>query len=533
MTLPEAPTGEEVRAQLDRILGHRDFEASDRIRELLRFVVEEDLAGRTERLKGYTIAVEVFGRPPDFDANLDPIVRIQAGRLRRALEHYYLVAGGNDPVVISIPKGGYVPACTRPSRVTPSSDASIFDAVAELPLGVAVAVLPFRELAPESGDSFFAQGLTDEVCSELSRYQDLCVIPCRQGLALADDADLPQDLARKLGARFLLEGSVRRETDRAKISVRLVDGAQGMQVWAQGYGLPLSPDGLIAVQETIAIDVSAALGDAYGVISQHLAIGARRVAPAEMKTYEALLLFHDHSISLDPAVGADCLVALHAAVEREPDYGPLWAALSLLVGRAYLMDAPGLPNAKSLMADYARKAATLAPANQLARAAMGYCHFLLKEREAFEREMAATLELNPGSPYFTGAVGYLLILAGDSRRGRPLLNRGIARNPCHPGWFNHGLCVDAYMRGDYEGARQETLKPGFDVHVWGPMLRAAVFGRLGRTEEAAGAASELLQVVPNFESRARDLTSRAILSEAIVDALLDGLRKAGLNLKDA
>jgi adenylate cyclase len=279
--------------------------------------------------------------------------------------------------------------------------------------------------------------------------------------------------------------------------------------------------------------VSAALGDAYGVISQRLAVGARRVAPAEMKTYEALLLFYDHSISLDPALGADCLVALRAAVEREPDYGPLWAALSLLVGRAYLMDAPGLPDAKVLMAEYAQKAATLAPANQLARAAMAYCHFLLKEREAFEREMEATLELNPGSPSFAGAAGYLLILAGDSRRGRPLLDRGIARNPCYPGWLNHGLCVDAYMRGDYEGARQETLKPGFEVHVWGPMLRAAVLGQLGRAEEAAAAASELRHIVPDFESRARDLTSRPILSDAIVEALLDGLRKAGLDLKDA
>ena len=101
-----APSPEEVQAQLERILGHRDFEASGRTREFLRFVVEETLAGRRHRLKGYTIAVEVFGRAKDFDANLDPIVRIQAGRLRRALERYYLVAGGDDPVLITVPKGG-------------------------------------------------------------------------------------------------------------------------------------------------------------------------------------------------------------------------------------------------------------------------------------------------------------------------------------------------------------------------------------------------------------------------------------------
>ena len=79
---------------------------------------------------------------------------------------------------------------------------------------------------------------------------------------------------------------------------------------------------------------------------------------------------------------------------------------------------------------------------------------------------------------------------------------------------------------------QETLKPAFGIHFWGPLLRAAVLGQLGRAPEAERAVSELLALVPDFESRARDLTSRPILSDSIVDALLDGLRKAGLGLED-
>ncbi|MEE4175176.1 MAG: hypothetical protein V2I57_13070, partial [Xanthomonadales bacterium] len=104
----------EIRAQLERILGHREFQATDRMRNFLRFVVEETLAGKARRLKGYTIATEVFGRDEDFDAAHDPVVRIQAGRLRRAMERYYLVAGGDDPIVIDIPKGGYVPVFSAP-----------------------------------------------------------------------------------------------------------------------------------------------------------------------------------------------------------------------------------------------------------------------------------------------------------------------------------------------------------------------------------------------------------------------------------
>ena len=93
-----------IREQLNRILEHREFHATDKMRDFLRFVVEETLNGRKHRIKGYTIATQVFGRADDFDASQDPIVSIQAGRLRRALERYYLVAGVRDLISIDIPQ---------------------------------------------------------------------------------------------------------------------------------------------------------------------------------------------------------------------------------------------------------------------------------------------------------------------------------------------------------------------------------------------------------------------------------------------
>ena len=86
-----------------------DFDASERNRSFLRHVVEETLAGRAERIKAYNIATSVFGRDDRFDPQLDSIVRIEAGRLRRSLERYYLTSGRDDPVRIGVPKGSYVP----------------------------------------------------------------------------------------------------------------------------------------------------------------------------------------------------------------------------------------------------------------------------------------------------------------------------------------------------------------------------------------------------------------------------------------
>jgi hypothetical protein len=101
-----------VRKALERILGSPDFDASARNRRFLEHIVEETLAGRADRLKGLTIAMDVFGRNVAFDPQHDPVVRIEAAKLRRSLERYYLTAGREDPIRIDIPKG----ATCRPSR---------------------------------------------------------------------------------------------------------------------------------------------------------------------------------------------------------------------------------------------------------------------------------------------------------------------------------------------------------------------------------------------------------------------------------
>jgi adenylate cyclase len=110
---PETIPRDLIRAQLGHILASRAFDASRRNRAFLRFVVEESLAGRADRIKAYTIATSVLGRDEAFDPQADPIVRIEASRLRRSLERYYLIAGQDDPVRIHIPKGGYVASFQR------------------------------------------------------------------------------------------------------------------------------------------------------------------------------------------------------------------------------------------------------------------------------------------------------------------------------------------------------------------------------------------------------------------------------------
>src|SRR5687768_9054466 len=103
-----SPSDEEVRQELSTLLSRAEFHASERNRRFLTYIVEETLQGRADRIKAYSIAIATFDRSDDFDPLTDPIVRIEASRLRRSLEHYYLTAGKFDRVRIGMPKGSYV-----------------------------------------------------------------------------------------------------------------------------------------------------------------------------------------------------------------------------------------------------------------------------------------------------------------------------------------------------------------------------------------------------------------------------------------
>lgn len=145
-----------VKDQLNRILSSKAFDQSPKMKELLSFVVEQTLIGNGDRLKQFTIATEVFDRDADFDHQADPIVRIQAGRVRRTLETYYLTEGVNDPIVLSIPKGRYSPLFTpqAPQAARQTASLAQFARETQKSLSPTLTVLPFLSLSDDPEKRF-------------------------------------------------------------------------------------------------------------------------------------------------------------------------------------------------------------------------------------------------------------------------------------------------------------------------------------------------------------------------------------------
>jgi adenylate cyclase len=525
---------EKIRAQLDRILASPEFHATDKMRDFLRFVVEEKLAGRAHRLKGYTIAVEVFGRGEDFDAANDPIVRIQAGRLRRAVERYYLVSGVRDPILIDIPKGRYSPrfaAQSVPPEAGSAPSSTAVPSEADRTRGPAVAVLPFENLTGDPEQLALTDGLTEELITEMTRFQDIMVIPCQLARRPAGLPAEPGELGRAVGARFLFEGSVRRDADTVKVAVHLTDTANQRRVWADSYTLPLEAGRLIATQEEIALRVVGAIASEYGIIARRLSAESRKKRPAELETYEAMLRYYSHQIAPSPESAANCFTALEAAAEVEPEYGPVWSALATLHCQMYTFDVPGFEDALATALEYARKGVFLEPASQLCRLILAYASHLAEDLPSFRRESEIALNLNPNSPYAVGVVGYFHVMKGEVEQGLRLLERAMAVSPCHPAWFHAGPVIDFLLRRDYERALRETQRHSPFMIMWNDVILAAILGQLGRTDEARSHVARVQELKPDFAPRARGLIRRSLKIDTLIDDLIDGLRTAGMQVE--
>lgn len=528
-----SPPDGDIRQQLEKILASPEFQSAPMLRDFLRFVVEKTLSGHAQEIKGYTVAIEVMGRKADFDAAKDTIVRIQGGRLRRALERYYLTIGGQDPIRIDIPKGAYVPAfhlAVRKEAEAEASTEALNEAVLTLPPGPSMAVLPLLNLTGDRRQGFFADGLAEEITNELARYQDLRVIAFQSTLRWKGQKLDAREVGRDLNIRFFLEGSIRKEARLIKITVRLVDTLNGLQVWGDHYQRMLRPDKLIALQEEIAQKVAAKIGSEYGIIPRNLSKESRKKPPESLDTYEAILRFYQHVTVLDPETFGEALQALEKAVVREPECGLAWSLVALLYFMNYNLQFSPLktPVEKALV--FAKKAVSLDSQNQQVRTTMAFLHFFLNERDLFLVEAEKAIALNPNSPLLIGYLGWLLALYGEWDRGLAIMGKGMELNPHYPGWFRMAPYFYFYYQGRYMEALQEAQQFQMPQFFWDPLLRAASLGQLGREREAAQAVAELLRLKQDFSTNGPFLIGCYVKFDDLAFALLDGLRKAGLKI---
>jgi TolB-like protein len=572
------PGEAEIRAQVERILSSECFAQTVRAAQFLRYAVEETIAGRGERLKGYTIAVEVFGRSTDFDPQTDPLVRVEAGRLRRRLIEYYAVEGRNDPVVIELPRGTYAVTCSYAARAQAQAAATdttsvqaaavaqhavhrrdserrrrqrrTFIAVAALVLAAIViardllapsasdattaalasggsariTVVPFQALDGDEASRALGATLTEELLLELDEHELFvpAIEPAGGGVSAAAATPAPQ---------YLLTGSVRSTQGRMRITARLVAANTGLQLWTTAYDESLeisaSPN-----DQTRIVRAIAAVSAPYGPVFEAERMRIATLAPDQLRTSDCVLKYYEYRSFPSPALHGEVWQCFQRAVMSAPELANSWAGLALLLldvsTFGYGLDEMSAADARQQAGEAARRAMDIDGNSLLANLALARVLFFTGD--GFQRAADRALQLCPNNLEALHIVGSMLVLAGDGERGLEMVDRAIALAPDPPGSYYAAEALGLIRRRDYEGAVAAALR--IDAPDWhmGYLVLAATAGLAGRTDVAARAYARLRELYPRVDEDLPNLFERFRVTAELREELRRGLRAAGAPL---
>jgi TolB-like protein/DNA-binding SARP family transcriptional activator/Tfp pilus assembly protein PilF len=484
------------------------------------------LVDQPEAAAGY--ARLLVRRDPSSEAARASLVRLlaRAGRLREAEDQYELglkaladlgapLAGELDRVWRDVrrpaarpvpPAGGPGAAAVLPARATTSP-----------PTGrPTIAVLPF---ADRGGGDYFSRGISQDIASELSRFDDLVVIAPSTTEHLERDQTSVVELARALGAAFVLDGSAQRASSQVRIAVQLLDGESGSHVWAERYDRAI--DDIFAVQDEITRRVAAATG--LRLREEGLQRTLRKPT-TDLTAYECVLRARRYVSVLTEQEHARARDWLEEAVRKDPGYAEAHAALSFVYVCEFSQAHNPRPGALDRAIEAGRQAVELDPRSGPAHAALAIAHFFRRERSLFEDEAERALALNPNDPDMTGQLGAYLTYAGRTERGIGLLRQAMELNPLHPTWYFYSFVVAHTTAGDYTRALEAVERVDMPDFLWTLLLKSALLFHVGRTDEAAALFMRFRTRYPGVD--AATFLRRWIASEIYVERILEGFEGA-------
>jgi adenylate cyclase len=566
------PSAAEVRAALERILASRFFQQAGRASDFLRFVVERTLEDGGQRLKGYTIGVEVFGRPADFDAQSDALVRVEAGRLRRRLIDYYANDGAADPIRIELPRGNYAvdyrfaaarveepvaapaPAPEPQAAAAPRSfswrsvavtlglllvaaTGVIAWQVAELQQARALAslaepprtewprivVVPFENLSSDDALDAIAASMTEEIMLRLDDL-DLFVVATQSSWYGPNDKT---NLEAAAGG-YVLTGSVRGTGDQARITARLIEAESGAQLWTAVYDEPLLLHGLPVLQDRVAHDV-VAIAAPYGPIFEAELQRARR-SRDEPKLRDCLAAYHEYRRRVTPAWYEETLACLQSVSKRQADFAPVWAGLAMLYVDEF-SSSFGRTGPQALVAarEATERALALDPDDFSANLALTRVRFFDGDPQ-FRDGIERAIRLRPNSAQALGQGGFLLVITGDARTGIELAEKARAQTKAPQGFYHLTYAANYLGERRFDEAFAAAEKVDGPNWVFAQALLAAAAAHSGRLDAAHGAVQRIRELYPAFEADSLNNFEHWRFSPALHEALVSGLRAAGLEL---
>ena len=397
--------------------------------------------------------------------------------------------------------------------------------------GLWLAVLPFKSSGDAEMESF-ADGLGEDITTGLSRFRYLSVVASASAARLKGEAGDERALGAKLGARYVLEGSIRKGGSGIRVSAQLVDTQTGAQLWAETYNRDLQASSIFAAQDDVAARIVATVADSYGVLVHSMRDAIRQKDDADLTPAEWQFQYFAYREQITPSTHAALKSRLERVAERDDRQSDLWACLAQIYVDEYAFgfqdDATSLDRALAA----ARRAVELDRANQFALVALAQTHFFRQDLAAFGPAAERAMALNPLNTDALGILGLEIVHTGEFERGTAIVRRAMELNANHAGWMHFAPLWEHFHKGEYEQALECANRVDVPGLFWPYLVMASACGHLGRRAEAKAAVRDLLALDPEFAAHARSNVGTWHFASGLMEPILEGLRKAGLSIPE-
>jgi len=516
-----------IKNQLRLVLASPYFKSAQQMQKFLNYNVHKTLANKEKQITQHKIAVEGLGLPVNFNSDDNPLIRIIAGRVRKRLDNYYAKEGLNDPLLISVNKGSYIPQFTK-RELSPVSEIIERN---EVSCGPKFALVCFSDKTQNKISNRLLFQITDTLAKECSLFLFSRLVVSIPHADKTKSNHVEQEMKDKHDADFTLALHMHQLLDEQyELLYRLFSTASEEVLCSESFMI----DGKkpIKKQQKVLKRILSTITDLqHGTLHVNWARQLLK-APANIPKKYQVLAYYQHQSehftrdSFRKAVGvcddalnlntkdliANVVFADYCRQEYIYGYGVIDSPLD-----------------KGLIC--AEKATILKPNSHEARYVLGQILFNMGEKQRAVMEFENARRISKYHPVITFGIGYHFCIMNQWDKGIPLIEEVINTDNIHPDWYFMLPFLNEYRQKKYNKALEyakRIISPGI---FWGSLARATCYAQLEETTKATKELNKLLKLFPSFATRGKPLLKRYLGYKALVDDIWEGLLKAGLTKK--
>ncbi|MEM7171477.1 MAG: adenylate/guanylate cyclase domain-containing protein [Pseudomonadota bacterium] len=412
----------------------------------------------------------------------------------------------------------------RVYRVRSDSKSAARQPSPALPNKPSIAVLPFDNMSGDPEQEYFSDGITEDIITELTRFQSLFVIARNSSFAFKGQATDITEIGKKLGVQYVVEGGVRKAGERIRITAQLIDATTGNHLWAERYDRNITD--IFAVQDEVASQVVSMVPGHVEIANR---VQAERKPTQDMNAYD--LMLRAMSLTYQDFTSGKIVQLMKQALEIDPEYGTAHAILSSIYAYSVFVHGRRSDENDALAISHAETALKLEPSNSKIHALAADAYLVVGKHELAKYHIDKAITLNPNDFVAMGLAGFVKAFQGDYDGAVTWVNKALHSDPFASDAYREVYFEVHFLGGQYELALEQLLGWQFPPkHIY--LEKAAALAQLGRTEEAHEAIRqfELVRLENwNIVDYVNTIKRMCVRPED-AERWLEGFRKAGLKV---